>query len=206
MNNKLIIIITLLYITSLLAACNQNEEQGAAADSDSKEEVENSEEQDKTEESNEEESTSNDLSEAFIPPDFVVQKFKTTFNDEENKMNMALDYKVSPELYEKLKDHEYYFYLNYPEEIQSIIDSEHTDLVKGSKMMDANRLDYSVSFEQSISQDVDQGEIEALTDNRNYDLYITNGEKEIVHVFKDVAIGAEFDSEESSSVEVDEED
>ncbi|MCP8616355.1 hypothetical protein [Salirhabdus salicampi] len=146
------------------------------------------------------------LVEQFIPPNFVIQSFLTSIDKETNELIIKLDFIINTHLYELLKKTDYYFFIEYPDKIQNITGSEHSDLVKGPTMDENNRLDYYVTFKQSLPSKSTYNIESILSNNSGYDLNIVNEQKEIVHIFKDVSIAATVNYEDSSSIILDKND
>ncbi|MCP8615361.1 hypothetical protein [Salirhabdus salicampi] len=128
------------------------------------------------------------LSGEFIPPNFRIETFHSYFDENINSFELEIGYMVSLELYEQLKETNYYFSVGFPEQVQSIIDQASTDgYVKGAEMKSSGRLDYTIRFTEKIDKVLTKEEIKVLTNEKNnYDLYIANDKKETVHIFNDI--------------------
>ncbi|WP_143287086.1 hypothetical protein [Caenibacillus caldisaponilyticus] len=148
------------------------------------------------------EATRDAFLERFDQPDFLAKAFKASYDRKSHALTLVLKYEISRPLYQFLKDRAYYFSFTYPEKVKRIMGAEATALIAGEKV-GGHRLTYTVTVREPVKRPLSPSEANILnSENKDYDLNIADSEKNVFHIFKDVATYVQFDKDTSPSVDV----
>ena len=148
------------------------------------------------------EATRDAFLERFDQPDFLAKAFKASYDRKSHALTLVLKYEISQSLYQFLKDRAYYFSFTYPEKVKRIMGAEATALVAGEKV-GGHRLTYTVTVREPVKRPLSPSEANVLNSgNKDYDVNIADSEKNVFHIFKDVATYVQFAKDTSQSFDV----
>ncbi|MFC0296011.1 hypothetical protein [Geobacillus jurassicus] len=139
------------------------------------------------------------LEQKFLPPHFLVNQFVAKATS--RSIQLTIHYTISEQLYRLLEQYrDYYFVIQYPEELSRLTHVDHSNAVKGP--LPANgRLSYVITISSTWKNDVPKNLIDQINQGTlRYNLLILDKERFPVHIFNDVQWYQSFDPNQGSNI------
>jgi hypothetical protein len=146
------------------------------------------------------------LENIIIPPKFNITHFKMDYLDKNKQLIFTMNYEIDTDLYDILQkgSQVMYFALEYPESEFDIFDSRYSEFIIAEKPKNYKNK-FSVQFIKSL--ELNKDELKKIKDNiSKINLVVADKDKDIIAKFIDLYGFNNFDSNESNSTNLDDED
>ncbi|KAF0995884.1 hypothetical protein [Geobacillus sp. TFV-3] len=139
------------------------------------------------------------LEQKFLPPHFLVNQFAA--NATSRSIKFTIHYTMSEQLYHLLERYQdYYFVIQYPEELSRLTRIEHSHAVKGP-LPSNGQLSYVVTISSTWKKDIPKDLMDQINHGQlRYNLLILDKEQFPVHIFNDVQWYQSFDPNKGSNI------